>query len=118
VGNYRSVPPFPCAILDLMTPEERWTRLENLVQTLVDNQVHLQATQQETSEQIKAMNEQLTATQKLQQAADEAAHARGVDIDRRLARLADLQEQTEVQLQALTNRLDRVVERVEKIEKR
>jgi chromosome segregation ATPase len=83
-----------------MTPEQRLTKIENLLQTITEIQAkheietgELKNAQVKTDEQLKAVAQSL-------------------------GRLSDMQERTESRLHTLIEHVDKVVGRVEKLEDR
>ena len=88
-----------------MTPEERLTKIENLLHTLTENQVQfhveinvLKESQKETTDQIHALTTQMKA------------------LTASVSRVSAAQEATEERLQRLIDHVDRISGRVDKLE--
>ena len=88
-----------------MTPEQRLTKIENLLQTITEIQVkhegetgELKESQKKTDKQLRETGEQLKL------------------LAQSMNRLSDMQERTETRLISLIEHVDRVVGRVGKLE--
>ena len=81
-----------------MTPEQRLTKIENLLQTITEIQVKHEGETGELKESQKKTDEQLRL------------------LAVSLNRLSDMQERTEARLTSLIEHVDRVVGRVERLE--
>ena len=88
-----------------MTPEQRLTKIENLLQTITEIQAkheseigELKESQKKTDEQLRKTDEQLRL------------------LAQSMNRLSDMQERTEIRLISLIEHVDRVVGRLDKLE--
>jgi ABC-type transporter Mla subunit MlaD len=88
-----------------MTPEQRFTKIENLLQTITEIQARhegdfaeLKESQKELKESQKKTDEQISR------------------LAESMNRLSDMQERTEFRLVSLIEHVDRVVARIDKLE--
>ena len=81
-----------------MTPEQRFTKIENLLQTITEIQARHEGDLAEVKESQKQTGEQLRM------------------LAQSMNRLSDMQERTESRLASLIEQVDRVVARLDKHE--
>jgi chromosome segregation ATPase len=89
-----------------MTPEERWTKIENALETASETLATVVVTQQEHSKQIQELTQAIADTNANIAATNTNIRA----LDKRLSSLAAAHEGTERALEKLITRMDRHIE--------
>jgi len=90
-----------------VTPEERFTKIENLLQTLVEKQVEFEI------EHGKIQTQQRDTTAQLKELAGSVS-----ELTRSVGRVAAAQELTETRLQSLIDLVDQHERRIDRLEGR